>query len=93
MVGVMKTAIKLDDSYVQKEIELFSRLTTENRVTKDGLILNTVIHNEIKFIYKFMKGLKELLDIASHNGSLRNSLLGIKSEDKEIQADVSCLIP
>lgn len=50
MVGVMKTAIKLDDSYVQKEIELFSRLTTENRVTKNGLILNTFIHNEIKFI-------------------------------------------
>jgi hypothetical protein len=40
-----------------------------------------------------MQGLKELLDIASHNGSLRNSLLGIKSEDKEIQADVSCLNP
>lgn len=32
MIGVMETAIKLDDSYVQKEIELFSRLTTENQV-------------------------------------------------------------
>ncbi len=34
MIGVMETAIKLDDSYVQKEIELFSKLTTENRVTR-----------------------------------------------------------
>lgn len=32
MIGVMETAIKLDDSYVQKEIELFSRLTAENQV-------------------------------------------------------------
>lgn len=32
MIGVMETAIKLDDTYVQKEIELFSRLTTENQV-------------------------------------------------------------
>lgn len=37
MVGVMEKAIKLDDSYVQIEIELFSRLTTENRVTKRRL--------------------------------------------------------
>ncbi len=32
MIGVMETAIKLDDCYVQKEIELFSKLTTENQV-------------------------------------------------------------
>lgn len=32
MIGVMETAIKLDDSYVMKEIELFSRLTAENQV-------------------------------------------------------------
>jgi hypothetical protein len=37
MIGVMETAIKLDDSYVQKEIELFSKLTTENRVTKQTI--------------------------------------------------------
>lgn len=37
MIGVMETAIKLDDSYVQKEIELFSKLTTENRVTKQPI--------------------------------------------------------
>lgn len=66
MISVMESSIKLDDKYVQKEIELFSKLSTEN------------------------KGLKELLDIASHNGSLmRNSLLCISNEDKEVQADVS----
>ena len=32
MIGIMGRAIKLDDSYVEKEIELFSRLTTENQV-------------------------------------------------------------
>jgi len=32
MIGVMGRAIKLDDNYVQKEIELFSRLSTENQV-------------------------------------------------------------
>ena len=37
MIGVMETAIKLDDSYVQKEIELFSRLTTENQVCIIGV--------------------------------------------------------
>jgi len=63
MIGVMRTAIKIDDNYVQKEAELFSRLTTENQ------------------------GLKELLDIATHNGSLRNSLLGIEKEEKEAQTD------
>ena len=35
----------------------------------------------------FFKGLKELLDIATHNGSLRNSLLGIEKEEKEAQTD------
>lgn len=63
MISVMESSIKLDDNYVQKEIELFSKLNTEN------------------------KGLKELLDIASNNGSLmRNSL---SNEDKEVQADAS----
>jgi hypothetical protein len=38
MIGVMETAIKLDDSYVQKEIELFSKLTTENRVTRRAVL-------------------------------------------------------
>lgn len=92
MVGVMETAIKLDDNYVQKEIELFSRLTAENQVW------NAVDSREARvcsdpLFFCVLQGLKELLDIASHNGSLRNSLLGIKSEDKEIQADVSGLDP
>jgi len=47
MIGVMETAIKLDDSYVQKEIELFSKLTTENRV------IRTAILNVFKFSRKF----------------------------------------
>ena len=92
MIGVMETAIKLDDSYVQKEIELFSKLTTENRVTKQT-IDRDLIYIILKCLHFTLKGLKELLDIASHNGSLRKSLLGIKSEDKEIQADVSSLSP
>lgn len=32
MIGVMGKAIKLDDMCVQKEIELFSKMVTENRV-------------------------------------------------------------
>lgn len=32
MIEVMGRAIRLDDSYVEKEIELFSKLTTENQV-------------------------------------------------------------
>lgn len=63
MISVMESSIKLDDNYVQKEIELFSKLNTEN------------------------KGLKELLDIASNNGSLMRKSLS--NEDKEVQADAS----
>jgi len=33
------------------------------------------------------QGLKELLEIANHNGSLRNSLLGIEKDEKEAQTD------
>jgi len=32
MIGVMQSAIKKDDSFVQNEAELFSRLKTENQV-------------------------------------------------------------
>lgn len=33
MISVMESSIKLDDKYVQKEIELFSKLSTENKVS------------------------------------------------------------
>jgi len=33
------------------------------------------------------QGLKELLEIANYNGSLRNSLLGVEKEEKEAQTD------
>jgi len=68
MIGVMQSAIKKDDSFVQNEAELFSRLKTENQ------------------------GLKELLEIANHNGSLRNSLLGIEKKEKEAQTEDDLLI-
>ncbi|XP_049790865.1 FGFR1 oncogene partner 2 homolog isoform X2 [Schistocerca nitens] len=36
------------------------------------------------------KGLRELLEISCKNGTLRNSLLGIESEDKEMQTEMNC---